>query len=385
MVSQTHDDVKLSLTDLGINYVGAMLAILVNNERKGAEKLYVGNVPIPDPQERQVLVKAFGLNRMDILQREGQYPVPPGASDILGVEFSGTIDKLGSDSGTWSVGDEVFGLATGGAYAEYIAIGVEFILPKPRAMSWEVAASIMENYVTAFQSLVVIGLLKENENVLIHTGASGTLKGPPLENGHTDIVSKGVGTAALQIANSYGVKNIFTTASSAEKLEFLQTLIANPNLLHTINYKTRDFEKEIKEVTNGRGVDVLIDFVGKSHWDRNLAALALDGRMVMLGLLSGMDLEKTSIAPILFKRLHIIGSTLRSRSPAYQGELVQRFGKEIFPLIADERFGEQMRDNKGGKAIQVVIHAVYPIEEIVKAHQDMESDKSIGKIVVAVP
>ncbi|KAG8754465.1 hypothetical protein FRC14_005067 [Serendipita sp. 396] len=362
-------DVQIVPPDLGFYDDITMRAILVNHERKGAENLYVDDVPVPEPQDRQVLVriKAFGLNRMDILQREGQYPVPPGASDILGVEFSGIVEKLGSRSEKWAVGDEVLGLATGGAYSEYIAIGVDFILPKPKPMNWEVAASIMENYVTAFQSLVVIGLLKDNEDVLIHTGASG------------------VGTAALQIAKSRGAKRIFTTASSTEKLEFLQKLIGSPNVLHTINYKTEDFEKKIKEVTNGRGIDVLIDFVGRSHWDKNLAALAIDARMVMLGLLSGMNLEKTSIAPILFKRLHIIGSTLRSRSDAYQSELVQRFGQEILPLIADESFGNRMKDDKGEKAIQVVIHAVYRMDEIVKAHQDMESDTSVGKIVVTVP
>lgn len=302
---------------------------------------------------------------MDILQREGQYPVPPGASHILGVEFAGTVEELGSGVNNWSVGDEVLGLATGGAYAEYIAIGTGFLLPKPSGMPWEVAAGIMENYITAYQALVTIAKIKEGDNVLIHTGASG------------------VGTAALQIAKSFHAKRIFTTASSEEKLGFLHKLIGDNELLHTINYKKEDFEKHIMDATNKYGVDVLVDFVGQSHWNKNLGSLARDGRMVMLGLLSGLDVEKTSLGPILFKRLQITGSTLRSRSPEYQMNLVQNFGKDVFPHIVEQAFGNQ--GNGKRDAIQVVMHAVYSMEDIVKAHQDMESDASVGKIVVTVP
>lgn len=193
---------------------------------------------------------------------------------------------------------------------------------------------------------------------------------------------------------------IFTTASSDSKLQFLHKLIGDENLLHTVNYRQEDFEKHIKSVTNDKGVDVLIDFVGKSHWNKNLGSLAIDGRMVILGLLSGvccvrvysspltymvgLDIENTSLGPILFKRLQITGSTLRSRSPAYQTELVQRFGREVLPKISDQAFDEDSAPNKGIETIQVVIHQVYPLAEIVKATQDLEGDKSIGKIVIEV-
>ncbi|KIM28467.1 hypothetical protein M408DRAFT_69953 [Serendipita vermifera MAFF 305830] len=345
-----------------------MRAVLVDNQKSKAEKLYVGEVDTPEPENEQVLVKikAFGLNRMDILQREGHYPVPPGASQILGVEFSGTIEKLGPNAGKWAVGDEVLGLATGGAYAEYIAIGVNFLLPKPPGMSWAIAAAIMENYITAYQALVTIAHLKEGENVLIHTGASG------------------VGTAALQIAKAISVKKMFTTASSESKLQVLHKLVGDEGALHTINYKQENFETKIKQLTDNKGVDVLIDFVGQSHWEKNLGSLAVDGRMVMLGLLSGLDVEKTSLGPILFKRLQITGSTLRSRSKEYQTDLVQRFGQEIMPNISCRSFDDQGNGEADGKPIRVVIHRIYPLAEIVKAHQDMETDSSVGKIVVEI-
>ncbi|PVF97621.1 quinone oxidoreductase putative [Serendipita vermifera] len=347
-------------------YACNLSTVLVNNNRQGAEKLYVGDAPTPKPNNGEVLVKikAFGLNRMDILQREGQYPVPPGASQILGVEFSGIVEELGPNTGKWKVGDEVLGLATGGAYTEYIAIGADFLLPKPAEMGWEVASGIMENYVTAFQAIVTIAHLKEGETILIHTGASG------------------VGTAALQLAKFLKAKHIFTTASSDSKLQFLHKLVPDNGILHTINYKSQDFEKEIKGVTGGKGVDVLIDFVGQSHWNQNLGSLALDGRMVMLGLLSGLNVEKTSLGPILFKRLQVTGSTLRSRSPQYQMGLVQQFGTEILPNISPEAYSD--KGEVEGRGIQVVMHQVYPVTEIVNAHQDMENNASIGKIVITV-
>lgn len=193
---------------------------------------------------------------------------------------------------------------------------------------------------------------------------------------------------------------MFTTTSSESKFEVLHKLIGDEGVFHTINYKKENFEAKIKELTNNRGVDVLIDFVGQSHWNKNLGSLAVDGRMVMLGLLSGrrpsylyesganrvigLEVEKTSLAPILYKRLQITGTTLRSRSKEYQADIVQKFGEEILPKISCKSFDDQGNGENDGKAIRVVMHQRYPLTEIVKAHQDMETDSSVGKIVVEI-
>ncbi|KAJ3507066.1 hypothetical protein NLJ89_g6511 [Agrocybe chaxingu] len=308
-------------------------------------------------------IKAFGLNRMDISQREGKYPPPPGASAILGVEFSGTITELGPnvDGSSWRVGDEVLGLAGGGAYAEYIAVKQTHIIRKPSHLSWAEAASIPEVFLTGdqlpstFQALVVIGQIKENDNVLVHAGASG------------------VGVAAIQLARVYGAHNVIATASTQEKIDWLLGL---PNgATHGVNYKMQDFAAVVKDVTQNKGADVVIDFVGQSHFSKNIDALAVDGRMTMLALLSGTVVESVNLAPILFKRLHIEGSTLRSRSLAYQAELIDRFRREVFSKITGE-------DGKG--PIRTYIYKVYPWTEISAAHAEMEANKNSGKIIAEV-
>jgi NADPH:quinone reductase-like Zn-dependent oxidoreductase len=195
-------------------------------------------------------------------------------------------------------------------------------------------------------------------------------------------------------------KHIFTTASSEEKLQVLHKLIGDQEIFHTINYKKENFEEKIKDVTGNKGVDVLIDFVGQAHWNKNLGSLALDGRMVLLGLLSGwslmasirlsqqcftgLEVEKTSLGPILFKRLQITGTTLRSRSKEYQTEHIQRFGKEVLPKISCHTFDDKGNGGKDDKTIRVVLHRTYPLADIVKAHQDMETDAYVGKIVIEV-
>ncbi|EJC98501.1 quinone oxidoreductase [Fomitiporia mediterranea MF3/22] len=333
-----------------------MRAILVKNGAGPIENLILGETPKPKPSPTEVLVKikAFGLNRMDHLQREGRYPVPPGASQILGVEFSGHVAELGSEVSQWKINDEVFGLASGGAYAEYITVPQSHIMPKPPHLSWVQAASIPEVWLTAFQALVVVGRVKAGEDVLVHTGASG------------------VGVAANQLARFFGAKTVFTTASTQEKLDFLRNMPdGGLSATHTINYKTQDFEQEVKKATNGKGVDVLIDFVGQSHWTKNISTLAVDGRMTMLALLSGADVSNFNLAPILYKRLHIEGSTLRARSVQYQSELIIRFKNEVLPALVD------------GK-LKTYIHKVYPWTEIQEAHREMAADRNIGKIIVEV-
>ncbi|KAH8114771.1 quinone oxidoreductase [Phellopilus nigrolimitatus] len=333
-----------------------MRAVLIKGGSGGIENLFLGETARPKPSSREVLVKikAFGLNRMDILQRNGVYPIPPGASKILGVEFSGHVAELGSEVKQWKVDDEVFGLAAGGAYAEYITVPDCHLINKPSHLSWVNAASIPENWLTAFQALVKVGKIKAGDDVLVHTGASG------------------VGLAACQLARLYGANTVTSTASKKEKVDFLTNLPdGGLGATHAVNYKTQDFSEEVKTVTNGKGVDVLIDFVGQSHWEKNIAALALDGRMTMLGLLSGAEVSKFNLGPLLYKRLHIEGSTLRSRSVPYQADLISQFKNEVLEALVE------------GK-LKTYIHKVYPWAEIQEAHREMQEDKNVGKIIVEI-
>ncbi|KAL0565912.1 hypothetical protein V5O48_016108, partial [Marasmius crinis-equi] len=324
-----------------------MRAILVKDGKGSAENLYLGETPDPVPKAGEVVVKirCFGLNRMDILQREGKYPVPPGASTILGVEFSGHISAVADDVTSWKMNDEVFGLAGGGAYAEYIAVPATHLISKPPHLSWAEAASILEAFLTAYQAIVLYGELAQGENVLIHAAASG------------------VGIAAIQLARSKGAKAVIATASKKEKLDWLLSI---PNgATHVVNYKTQDFAREVDTITESKGVDVVVDFVGQSHWKKNIASLARDGRMVMLGLMSGTLVPEFDLGALLFKRLRIQGSTLRSRSVAYQADLIQRFTSEFLSSLSGE---------SGNGSVKTYIHKVYSWKDIKAAHKDMEDN-----------
>ncbi|KIK69975.1 hypothetical protein GYMLUDRAFT_34377 [Collybiopsis luxurians FD-317 M1] len=334
-----------------------MRAILVKDGKGPIENLYLGEAAEPDLQPGQVLVKikAFGLNRMDILQRKGNYPVPPGASSVLGVEFSGTISSLGEGITKFKVNDEVFGIAGGGAYAEYIAVNETHLLHKPSHLSWTDAASIPEVFLTAYQALVVYGDMKASENVLVHAAASG------------------VGIAAIQLARVKGAQAVIGTASTKEKLDWLLNI---PNgLTNSVNYKTQDFAEEVKKITRNKGVDVVIDFVGQSHWSKNIEAMAIDGRMTMLALLSGAKVSEFDLSALLYKRLRIQGSTLRSRSEAYQAELIAKFSHDFLDMITG-------KDGQG--LIKTYIHKVYSWRDIQEAHRDMEGNQTIGKLIAVI-
>ncbi|RDB19047.1 Quinone oxidoreductase PIG3 [Hypsizygus marmoreus] len=332
-----------------------MRAILIRDDKGPAENMYIEEVPTPKPGAGEVLVKikAFGLNRMDISQREGFYPPPAGSSSILGVEFSGTIADLGESVSGWEVNDEVLGLAGGGAYAEFISLPATHIISKPSHLNWAEAASVPENFLTAFQALFLCAEFKKGDDVLVHAGASG------------------VGVAAIQLARVYGARTVTATASTQEKLDWLLNL---PNgATHSANYKTEDFSTVVKQATNNKGVDVVIDFVGQSHWKRNIDSLAMDGRMTILALLSGSNIASVDLKPLLYKRLRIQGSTLRSRSLSYQADLIARFRREILDNITGEN---------GSGPVRVFIHKVYPWTEIQDAHREMEANANSGKIVV---
>ncbi|THH30587.1 hypothetical protein EUX98_g3592 [Antrodiella citrinella] len=281
-----------------------MRAVLIKDGKGPLENLYIGETEKPTPAAHHVLVKikAFGLNRMDISQREGKYPPPVGASTVLGVEFSGHIAQVGKDVEKWKEGDEVFGLAGGGAYAEFIVVPQTNVIAKPKHLSFVEAASIPENWLTAFQAVVLVAEIKAGDNVLVHAGASG------------------VGIAAIQLSRAYKANNVIATASTQDKLDWLLSLPSGAT--HAVNYKTQNFADEVKTITNGHGADVVIDFVGRTHFEKNIQSLALDGRMTLLAFLSGAELPFLNLGPILYKRLRIQGSTLRSRSAPYQADLI---------------------------------------------------------------
>jgi len=334
-----------------------MRAVLVKDGKGPIENLYIGEAPKPTLGQGEVLVKirAFGLNRMDISQREGKYPPPAGSSTILGVEFSGTIAEVHSGVSGWNVNDEVLGLAGGGAYAEYIAVNQTHIIAKPPYLTSVEAASIPEVFLTAFQALVVIGQVKKDDNVLVHAGASG------------------VGLAAIQLARVYGARTVTATTSTQEKIDCLLSLPNGPT--HAANYKTEDFSAVVKQATGNNGANVIIDSVGQSHFNKNIDSLAVDGRMTMLALMSGAIVDSVNLGPILSKRLHIEGSTLRSRSLEYQANLIERFKLDAFSKITGK---------DGDGLIQTYIHKVYPWTEIQSAHKEMAENKNSGKIIAEV-
>ncbi|WWD21832.1 hypothetical protein CI109_106320 [Kwoniella shandongensis] len=333
-----------------------MKCVLIKDGTGPAENLYLGEEKTPEPTKGQVQVKitAFGMNRMDLLQREGKYPLPPQASKtILGVEYSGVISKVGEGVEEFKEGDEVFGLTYGGAYAEYIVSPASMVLKKPHDLGWIEAAGVPEVWMTATQALLLEAPLKKGQNVLIHAGASG------------------VGIAAIQIAlHVIGANKVFTTCGSDEKVAALNKLGHAADRLHVINYRTQNFEEEVKK--HADGVDLIIDFIGQNYYNQNINLLRRDGTLYYLAFMSGASFpEGASLGPLLFKRLTVKGSTLRSRDEKYQHDLLQIFKEKVLPGILS-------------KEMKVVIHEVYPWSKVIEAHKDMEANKNSGKLVLEV-
>ena len=316
----------------------------------GPEQFYLGQAPDPKPREREVLVrvKAAGVNRADTLQRMGLYPPPPGESEILGLEMAGEVVEAGPACTRLKPGDKVFGIISGGGYAQYVVIDEGLALPIPEGLSFEQAAGVGEVFLTAYQALFWICRMQPGDNVLIHAGASG------------------VGTAATQLAKLAG-GHVLVTASSAHKLDFCRSLGAEVG----INYKQEDFPTRVMEATAKHGADVLVDFVGTSYFQRNLAALALDSRMVILAFVGGTKAEPIDLRPLQAKRATATGSTLRSRTLDYRVRLSQEFAAKYLPKFAT---GE----------LKPVIDTVLPWSEVKAAHERIEANLNIGKIVLRV-
>jgi putative PIG3 family NAD(P)H quinone oxidoreductase len=311
------------------------------------QQLYLGDTADPTISSDEVLVKveAAALNRADILQRRGLYPPPSGTSEILGMEIAGKV--IDADTGARDfLGKRVMALLSGGGYAEYVTVHKSLLLEIPSVLDMYQAAGLMEAFLTGWQALVWLGKLNRNESVLIHAGASG------------------VGTACIQLAKKLGAK-VFITASAA-KHEVCRNLGAD----HCIDYHSQNFESEVM-AHNSHGVNLIIDFIGNSYLKQNLNALSSDGRLILLGFLGGTKPVRLNFAPVLYKRLTIHGSTLRSRSLEYRGNLVEDFRKHCYQDLASGR-------------IKPVIDKIISWKQVREAHQYMEENKNRGKIILNI-
>lgn len=312
----------------------------------GVEELFIGNVPTPDISEEEVLVKvrASALNRADLLQRKGMYPPPPGESEIIGLEMAGEVVEVGNGVDRWNPGDRVFALLAGGGYAEYVKVHKNLLMPLPKEMDFLEAAGIAEAFLTAYQAIVWHLDIQAKETLLIHAGASG------------------VGTAAIQLAKMK--KAVALVTASAGKHQLCKELGADL----CIDYKTRDFASAIL-AKYPNGIPALLDFIGGPYFKNNIKVLARDGRMVMLGFMGGTKVESLDLLPVLFKRLKIMGSTLRARPLEYKARLIAAFSNDCLPAF-----------DTGG--LKPVLDRVFNWKEVADAHLYMESNKNKGKVIL---
>ncbi|KAF2455332.1 hypothetical protein BDY21DRAFT_73396 [Lineolata rhizophorae] len=331
-----------------------MRAVGIEGGAGNVSALHIESIPRPVPTGTQALVriKAFGLNRMDLLQRMGMYPVPPQAPSTLGVEFSGVVEALGGESEeNFKVGDEVFGLAYGGAYAEYIAVSTHMLVHKPAELTHEQAAGIPEVWITALQAIYLVGELAPGKSILWHAGASG------------------VSIAGIQLSVALGAAAVYATARADSKCEFAERELGATK---AFNAKTSDWAKEVLAATGGKGVDVVVDFIGAEYFQGNLDVLARDGRVVHLGAMGGVKLPAgVDISAFVRKRARFEGSSLRSRDEAYQGKLRDQMVEHALPGFRDGKF-------------KLFVEKVFPWEQIQDAHRLMESNKTMGKIICTI-
>ncbi len=325
-----------------------MKAIVI--ERPGGPevlRLVETEKPSPGPDEILVQVEATAVNRADLLQRKGLYPAPPGVrADIPGLEFAGEVESAPSTS-RWRAGDRVMGLLAGGGYAERVCLHQDLAIHVPDNLSWIEAAGVPEVFFTAYDALFPKLGIRRGERLLIHAVASG------------------VGTAALQMAKRAGLE-VFGTAGSDHKL----AVAGGFGLDHGINRHREDFAREVLAGTGGVGVDAILDVVGAEYWERNLAALASRGRLILVGLMGGSKVE-ADLGAILRKRLTVIGTVLRSRPLEEKLALAEGFRRDILPGLAEG-------------TLKPVIDQVLPLREASRAHEIMEANKNAGKIVLKV-
>jgi len=325
-----------------------MKAIVIT-EPGGPEVLQIEERPLPVIAANEVLVKvaAAGINRPDVYQRKGNYPPPKEApQDIPGLEIAGTVTVVGDQVTRWKVGDKICALVTGGGYAEYCNVAEGQCLPIPGNLSFVEAASLPETFFTVWSNIFDRGKLQPGESLLVHGGSSG------------------IGVTAIQMATALGSK-VYVTAGSDEKCKFCEELGA----AKAINYKTEDFPKVIHQLTDGRGVNVILDMIGGNYAQGNISSLAEEGRLVLINAMKGKDVQ-IDLAQVMRKRLIITGSMLRSREIGFKSAIARNLEKHIWPLLASGR-------------IKPVIHSVFPAKDAAKAHALMESSEHVGKIVLS--
>jgi putative PIG3 family NAD(P)H quinone oxidoreductase len=310
--------------------------------------LNLATMAVPDIKDDECLINvhAIGVNRADLLQRQGKYPPPRGESEVLGLEVSGEIVRAGNNVRGWQLGQKVFGLVAGGGYAEYVCIKASHMIALPSTFAFEEGAATAEIFLTAFQSLFLLGGVKPKQKVLIHAGASG------------------VGTAAIQLAKAIGCY-VVTTVGSVTKSDACLSLGADKTIL----YRDEDFYSVLKD--EGTRFNVIVDVVSGSYVNKNISLSALDGKIVVLSILGGRYAEQVDMAKMLLNRVHLIASTLRNQSNGYKSVLVEQF---------IEHFGEPLQTG----AIKPVIDSVYSWQEAEIAHQQMLDNKNIGKIVLTI-
>jgi putative PIG3 family NAD(P)H quinone oxidoreductase len=315
----------------------------------GPEQLKVAMRPVPKPGDGEVLVRvaAAGVNRPDVMQRQGRYPPPPGASDLPGLEIAGEIAALGPNVSALSIGDKVTALLPGGGYAGYAVAAAPLCLPVPSGLSMVEAAAIPETFFTVWTNLFERGRCKAGETVLVHGGTSG------------------IGTTAIQLATALGAR-VFATAGSADKARACERLGA----VRGIDYRAEDFVQVLRTETKGLGVDVILDMVAGSYVARNMDAAALEGRIVMISLIGGARAE-INMGTIMTKRLTLTGSTLRTRTVAQKAAVADAVRRNVWPLLSTGR-------------VRPIIHATFPLAEASAAHRLMETSNHIGKIVLTM-
>ncbi len=324
---------------------------VVMKEFGAPEVMSVGNMETPLPKENEVLIKvvATSINRPDLVQRVGNYPPPPGDSEILGLEVAGTVEAVGSSVSNWKAGDRVMSLVGGGGYAEYAVAYANHLMPIPATMSFEEAACVNESYITAFLNVFMIGGLEDGQTAILHGGGGG------------------VNTAAIQLAKALTPNAKLIVTAHPAKMERVKELGADLVIDYT---STPDFADAVKEFTGKKGVDVILDHVGASYLKPNMNSLAYKGKLVVIGVISGIKAE-LNLALMMVKRQQIIGSVLRSRPVAEKGEIVAEFTRRALPKFAD-------------RSIVPIIEKVFPMDDVVAAHTMMEEDKHFGKIVLKI-
>jgi NADPH:quinone reductase len=327
----------------------AQMTAIAISKPGGPEVLVPEQRPVPKPGPNEILIKvaAAGVNRPDVLQRLGLYPVPPGASDLPGLEISGEVVALGEGVTKRKIGDKVMSLVAGGGYAEYCITHETHAMSVPKGLSMIDAGAVAETLMTVWHNVFERGGLKPNETLLVHGGSSG------------------IGTMAIQMAKAHGAK-VFVTVGGQDKVDACLKLGADA----AINYKTEDFVEKIKTLTDGAGVNVILDMVGGDYIDRNYEAAAVEGRIVQIAFLGGSK-ATPNFAKLMMKRLHHTGSTLRPRSVADKAAMVSAIEAKAMPWFADGR-------------VKPLMDSSFPLKEASKAHARMESSQHIGKIVLVV-